>query len=648
MTPITKLLVANRGEIATRIFKTCKEMGIATVAVFSDADEEAPFVIAADEAVALGGNSATETYLDLGKIITAATRTGATAIHPGYGFLAENAAFASACADAGIIFVGPSPATIAAMGSKIEAKKIMTTAGVPTLPTGGPNAADAIGYPLLIKASAGGGGRGMRIVRSPDELQDAVESAEREAKASFGDGTIFLEKYLPSARHIEVQILGDSYGNVVSLWERECSIQRRYQKIIEEAPSPAVDEELRYRLCEAAIAAGKASSFIGAGTVEFLFNKGKFYFLEMNTRLQVEHPVTEMITDIDLVREQILIAEGLPLSPGLEAVEIDGHSIEARIYAEDPTNGYLPQTGKLIEWKIPDTVRVDTGVGRGSVVSPHYDSMLAKVIAWGPTRTEAIRTLATALKNSDIKGVTTNRDLLVNILAHESFLAGNTNTSFLSVNDPAELGVGTLTSQQVTNAAIAIALFAQVKRRDSARTLRDLPSGWRNSPSQHQLVQFDSAEGDLEVGYRFSRDGLRVTVNGTPVDEVRIIKAGKHGIVLRVNGIQTFYRCHNDGLTWYASTSEGSTTFMEEPRFPSPVVAAPSGSLLAPMPGRVVAVKTSTGEAVTAGQVVVVIEAMKMEHGVTAPRDGVLSTVDVSEGDQVDTGQVLATLEDSE
>lgn len=604
-------------------------------------------MIAADEAVALGGNSATETYLDINKIITAATRTGATAIHPGYGFLAENAAFASACAKAGIIFVGPSPETIASMGSKIEAKKLMTTAGVQTLPTGGPNAADSIGYPLLVKASAGGGGRGMRIVRSPEELQDAVEGAEREAESSFGDGTVFLEKYLPSARHIEVQILGDSHGNVVSLWERECSIQRRYQKIIEEAPSPAVGEELRYRLCEAAIAAAKASSFTGAGTVEFLLNKGKFYFLEMNTRLQVEHPVTELITDIDLVREQILIAEGLPLSPGLEDVEIDGHSIEARIYAEDPTKDYLPQTGKLIEWKIPDTVRVDTGVVRGSVVSAHYDPMLAKVIAWGPTRAEAIRTLATALKNSDIQGVTTNRDLLVNILGHESFLAGDINTSFLTLNDPAMLGTGTLTRQQITNAAIAIALFAQVKRRNSARTLRNLPSGWRNSPSQQQLVRFDSTEGDLEVGYRFSRDGLDVTVNGTPLDEVWIIKTGKHGIVLRVNGIQTFYRCHNDDLTWYVGTSEGSTTFVEQPRFPSTVVAPPSGSLLAPMPGRVVAIMASPGEEVTAGQVVVVVEAMKMEHGVSSPRDGIVSSVEVAEGDQVDTGQILATLEES-
>ncbi len=461
VTPITKLLVANRGEIAARIFKTCKEMGIATVAVFSDADEEAPFVVMADEAVALGGNTATESYLNIDKIISAANRTGATAIHPGYGFLAENAGFANACDAAGIVFVGPSPQTIASMGSKIKAKNIMRNAGVPTLPTAQPADADSIGYPLLVKASAGGGGRGMRIVESPADLETAVAGASREAEASFGDGTVFLEKYLPRPRHIEVQILGDAHGNMTSLYERECSIQRRYQKIIEEAPSPAVSEDLRYRLCEAAVAAGQASGFIGVGTVEFLVEGNRFYFLEVNTRLQVEHPVTEMITDVDLVREQIMIAEGHPLSPELSDAEVDGHSVEARIYAEDPTQDYLPQTGKLIEWRLPDTVRVDSGVARGSTVSPHYDPMLAKVIAWGPSRAEAIRTLATALRKAEIKGVVTNRDLLVNILDHPDFKAGDADTSFLRTNDPAELGKSTLTRQEVINSAVAVAIFAQ-------------------------------------------------------------------------------------------------------------------------------------------------------------------------------------------
>jgi acetyl/propionyl-CoA carboxylase alpha subunit len=432
--PIGKLLVANRGEIAARIIRTAHALGIATVAVYSDPDADAPYVTQADEAVRLPGAAPADTYLCGDLIVAAAAATGADAVHPGYGFLSENAAFARACVEAGLIFVGPPPVTIAAMGSKIEAKTLMAAAGVPVLPGAtvtDPGAADLagtadlagaaaqIGFPLLVKAAFGGGGRGMRLVREPAELADAVRGASGEAASAFGDGTVFLERFVVDPRHVEVQILGDIEGTVVHLFERECSIQRRYQKVIEECPSPAVGPGLRAALTAAAVAAGRAIGYVGAGTVEFVLDRdGSFFFLEVNTRLQVEHPVTEEITGLDLVEWQLRIAQGEPLAPEVTGAAIGGHAIEARLYAEDVAAGFLPVTGVLHRFAIPAApgVRVEAGFGDGSVVSPHYDAMLAKVIARGRTRADAANRLARALEAAEIHGVATNRDLLAAIL----------------------------------------------------------------------------------------------------------------------------------------------------------------------------------------------------------------------------------------
>ncbi|MBL7521022.1 ATP-grasp domain-containing protein, partial [Frankia sp. CNm7] len=452
---ITKLLVANRGEIAARVLRTARELDIGCVAVFSDADADAPFVAAADEAVRLPGASPAETYLRGDLVIAAALRTGADAIHPGYGFLSENAGFARACADAGLVFVGPPPAVIEAMGSKTRAKELMAAAGVPVLPglvvdeelaadeTALARAAASLEFPLLVKAVHGGGGRGMRIVRAPAELPAAVAGARREAASAFGDGAVFLERYVERPRHIEVQIFADAHGHVTHLFERECSIQRRYQKIIEEAPSVAVDDELRGRLGSAAVAAATAIGYVGAGTVEFVLDRsGRFFFLEVNTRLQVEHPVTEEITGLDLVRTQLLVAEGAPLPPELLTARITGHAIEARLYAEDVAAGFGPSTGTVHRFEVPALpgIRVDSGVADGSVVGVHYDPMLAKVIAHGASREQAVRRLAKALDGTRVHGVTTNRSLLVAILREPEFRAGDIDTGYLDRHDPAALG----------------------------------------------------------------------------------------------------------------------------------------------------------------------------------------------------------------
>ncbi len=441
---VSKLLIANRGEIAARIIRTAHALGIATVAVYSDPDVRAPYVTQADQAVRLPGAAPADSYLRGEAIIAAAVAAGADAVHPGYGFLSENAAFARACAAAGLIFVGPSPDTIAAMGDKVAAKATMAAVGVPVLPSlavddrleaGGVDVAATVGFPLLVKAAFGGGGRGMRLVADQAGLGEAVMSARREAAAAFGDGTVFLERYVPDPRHVEVQILGDSHGDVVHLFERECSIQRRYQKIVEECPSPAVDDALRQKLTSAAVTAGRAVGYTGAGTVEFVLDRdGSFYFLEMNTRLQVEHPVTEAVTGLDLVELQLRIAEGEPLPPEARQAAITGHAIEVRLYAEDVPAGFLPVTGTLHRFAVPSGpgLRTDTGYRDGSVISPHYDAMLAKVIAHGRTRADAARRLARALRDAEIHGLATNRDLLVAILREPEFLAGATDTGYLT------------------------------------------------------------------------------------------------------------------------------------------------------------------------------------------------------------------------
>jgi propionyl-CoA carboxylase alpha chain len=680
--PIGKLLIANRGEIASRIMRTAHGLGLATVAVYSDPDAGAEYVTLADEAVRLPGAAPADTYLRGDAIIAAAQATGADAVHPGYGFLSENAAFARACAAAGLIFVGPAPDTIAAMGSKIEAKAIMAAAGVPVLPgvtvaaddadpagpleppgppapsgSGGLAAeAERIGFPLLVKAAFGGGGRGMRLVRDRAELTEAVQGARREAASAFGDGTVFLERFVEDPRHIEVQILGDAHGTVIPLFERECSIQRRYQKIVEESPSPAVDAGLRAALSAAAVAAGQAIGYVGAGTVEFVLDAGgSFYFLEVNTRLQVEHPVTEEVTGLDLVELQLRVAAGEPLPPEATNARISGHAIEVRLYAEDVAAGLLPVTGPLHRFAIPPTpgVRVDTGFRDGSVVSPHYDAMLAKVIAHGRTRAEAASRLARALERADIHGVTTNRDLLTAILREPDFLAGATDTGYLTRHDPAALSAAAPGATALH--AVVAALARQAVHRAGAPVLATLPSGWRNVRSAAQRVTYSAGGQQLAVAYRLLGAGpvqagtVEASVNGVPIGGTLVLHAaGPERVDLEVDGLRRLYRLHLVGTQTYVDASNGSSALTEVPRFGEPDKAAPSGSLLAPMPGLVLRVMADVGATVVAGQPLIVLEAMKMEQTVAAPADGTVAELHAKAGDQVSTGQVLAVVDTSD
>jgi len=651
---IRKLLIANRGEIAMRIIRTARELDIATVAVFSPADEGAPFVRAADEAVPLPGDAPADSYLNRPAIIGAALRAGAGAVHPGYGFLSENAGFARDCAQAGLTFVGPPPAAIEAMGSKIAAKELMAAAGVPVLPGVAVSGADLaaardIGFPVLVKAAFGGGGRGMRVVTGEAALPAAVASAQREAAAAFGDGTVFLERYLDSPRHVEVQIFGDRHGNVVHLFERECSIQRRYQKIIEEAPSPAVDDALRRELGAAAVAAGKAIGYVGAGTVEFVLGPGgQFYFLEVNTRLQVEHPVTELVTGLDLVAVQLLVAEGRPLPDEVRFATLTGHAVEARLYAEDTSHDFRPVTGAVHAFTVPDRpgLRVDAGIAAGSPVGVHYDALLAKVVAGGATRDQACRRLARALADTTLHGVVSNRDLLVGILRHPEFQAGQADTGFLARHDPRQLAASWRDPAAPRLHALAAALAGQAARRAAAPVLATIPSGWRNVPGGPQQVTFDCAGRRLAVRYRVGRDGVKAEIDGEAVDEF-VLRSAEPGLVVAdLAGIRRELRVARAGDVWFVDSQLGATALTELPRFAEPQAARSPGSLLAPMPGTVVRVEVAPGAAVAAGAAVVTLEAMKMEHTVVAPHDGTVTSVGVTAGQPVDVGTVLAVVEE--
>jgi propionyl-CoA carboxylase alpha chain len=662
---IKKLLVANRGEIASRVFRTARSMDIRTVAVYSDPDTHLPFAREADEAVHLPGSAPAETYLRGDLLVEAAVRTGADAVHPGYGFLSENAGFARQCAAAGITFVGPAPEAIDAMGSKTAAKELMRAAGVPVLPgavfdsgsepdAGQLKAAAAeIGYPVLVKAAFGGGGRGMRIVHVVGDLAGAVASARREAASAFGDGTVFLERFVSSPRHIEVQIVGDQAGTVVHLFERECSIQRRYQKIIEEAPSPVVDDTLRARLCQAAVTAGQAIGYVGAGTVEFVLDaSGDFYFLEVNTRLQVEHPVTELITGIDLVRLQLDIAAGAPIPDEVRAARISGHAIEARLYAEDAAAGYLPTSGDVYTFEFPGTdfpgtggLRVDAGFASGTRVSTFYDSMLAKVIGFGPTRDDARRLLAGSLSRARLHGVTTNRDLLVAILREDEFAAGAIDTGYLGRHPYDEL-VPAPGADTTAVHALAAALAGQASRRGQAPVLASLPSGFRNNPSAPQTATFERDGTRVEVTYRLDRDGLTATVAGKPVPGARLLSATPARVDLVCAGVRRIVDVTRIGATAYVDSPLGHDALAEAERFPDPSAAAHAGSLLAPMPGTVVGIAAAVGDSVEAGALILTIEAMKMEHAIRTPAAGVVTGLPVTVGAQVDSGTVLAVVEE--
>jgi len=662
------VLVANRGEIARRVLRGCQARGIATVAVYSDPDANAPFVGEADEAVALGGVSAVESYLDMDKVLRAAILTDADAVHPGYGFLAENAGFARAVIEAGLIWIGPPPEAIEAMGSKVRARALMEEAGVPVVPGAelGPGSdqaaeADRVGYPLLVKASAGGGGKGMRPVASAGELEGAVEGARREAEAAFGDATVFLERHLQRPRHIEIQLLADTRGDAVSLGERECSVQRRHQKVIEEAPSIAVDPELRERLGAAAVAAANAVGYVGAGTVEFLLDPGgRFYFLEMNTRLQVEHPVTEMVLGLDLVAEQLRIAAGEALSDAARNPGIEGHAIEVRLYAEDAAAGYLPQTGTVERFDLDGAepfavpaggreradLRLDSGVEAGSVVGPHYDPMLAKLIAWAPTRSEAAARLATALAGAEIDGLVTNRDLLARVLRDDEFLAGEADTGWLERRD--DLAAPLVEPAVERLHAAAAALAAMAERRGGTRVLGFAPPGFRNNFSEPQRIGFAGSGGELEVEYALRRGGLTLAVNGAELERPRLHAASADAVDLEAGGVRCRYRVRRAGGVHHVNGSSGQSSLRELPRYPSEREALGEGAVVAPMPGKVIKLAAEQGASVEAGQVLVVLEAMKMEHELTAPAAGTLSELRVAEGDQVEAGAALAVIEAAE
>ncbi len=651
--PIRRLLVANRGEIARRIFRTAQRMGIATVAVYADGDAGSPHVREADTAIALNGRSPAETYLDVGKLLEACRRTGADAVHPGYGFLSENAGFAQAVIDQGITWVGPTPATIRGIGDKLAAKRLMQTLNVPTLQAHalapGEDAAPAalrIGYPVLVKAAAGGGGRGMRVVDSPADLEPAIASARREASAAFGDGTLFLERWVARSRHVEIQILGDSHGQLVHLFERECSIQRRHQKVIEEAPSPALDAALREQMGQAALTAARAIGYQSAGTVEFLLSGREFWFLEVNTRLQVEHPVTEAITGLDLVREQLRIAEGEPLGYTQSDLRIDGHAIEARLCAENPAQGFLPTPGTIDVWA-PATgegVRFDSGVESGSEVSIDFDTMIAKVIVKAPTRREAASRLARVLETTRLQGITHNRDFLVSVLRSPEFLRGDTSTDFIERVAPAR--ERSFSDEDLALAATAAALQARALRRASAKVLASVTAGFRNSVMPPERVDYLVGERKLKLEYRAQRDGsLVVSVDGS-ARRTRVLRSSGADIDLEVDGRRSALAITSVGARRLVHGEFGDVELIELPRFAVAGPAQAGGALKAPMPGRVLAISVAPGESVVRGQLLMVLEAMKMEHRITAPADGIVQAIRVAEGEQVANGALLAVLDD--
>jgi len=635
-----KLLIANRGEIACRIIKTAHEMGISCVAVYTEADSHSPFVRMADQAIKLS-----DSYLNSSEIINAAKQTGAEAIHPGYGFLSENAKFARSVQNEGLIWVGPNSRVITSMGDKLKAKDIAEKAGVPTLPmTTDPKKANSIGYPILIKAAAGGGGKGMRIVEDKKDLKEAIASAQREAKTGFGDDRVFIERYVASSRHIEIQILGDSHGNVVHLGERECSIQRRHQKIIEESPSPRVDSEMRATMGEAAIKLAKKLKYESAGTVEFLVDDktGEFWFLEVNTRLQVEHPVTEEVTGKDLVYEQLRIARGEELGYSQDDITWVGSAIEARLYAEDPSNDFLPATGTLIAYESDSNIdaRWDTGIEQGSVVGTDFDPMLAKVITKGKTRTDAANKLALALESLHIGGVTTNRDFLVASLRTNDFLKGKTTSDFIEKTNPQRAVI--LEGQSLENASSAAALWIQGFNRENANILKEIPTGWRNSRLPKQKISFHYLDEDVEVTYQSNRDGSFAVNDGTTA---RIIEWTPFGIDIEVNKSRFFSKVTRDNDNVVVHGPWGDALFKILPRFTLPGSEQQAGGLVAPMPGKVIDLKVKVGSKVKKGDTLVILEAMKMEHQVKASEDGKVTKVLIKKDDQLENGALLMVVD---
>ena len=653
MNPINKILIANRGEIALRVMRTCRAMGISTVAVYSDPDAPAPHARFSDQAVHIGPAPSKESYLNVEKIIDAAKRTGADAIHPGYGFLSENPDFAEACEAAGITFIGPSSDAIRKMGLKNTARRMMFAAGVPIVPgydgedqcieTLSKNV-EAIGLPVLIKASAGGGGKGMRVIREALDLEAAIQSARREAAKGFGDATLLIEKYIENARHIEVQILGDHHGNLIHLFERECSIQRRHQKIIEESPSPAVSPELRKQICEAALTASRAIGYTNAGTVEFILApSGEFYFIEVNTRLQVEHPVTEIITGVDLVKLQIEIAGGKPIEIAQEDVRQTGHAIEARVYAEDPANNFLPATGTILEWRAPSVsgVRIDDGVDAGSEVGIHYDPMLVKVIARGPDRETALRKLVYALTRFTMLGVQTNREFLIRALEHPKLQSGGYHTGFVDEN------LGELISKKAGEeelfAAVA-ALYLHKKRQMDAEVLPNIAPNYRNNPSRDPSIRLEIAGDGLEVSWRASTGDKFAVTCGDWQATLRLVSFARGRVQVSIDGLQQNFRIAEANDQLFLQCSDSTKVVTRLARYPRTLVASEHESAFAPMPGQVLKILVEVGQHVSTGDALVILEAMKMEQTLRASADGVVEAVHVKQGDVVAPGDRLVEI----
>ena len=633
------ILVANRGEIACRIMQTAQFMGIKCVAVFVDADKDAPFVKMADEAIKLSSS-----YMDGSAIIDAAKQSGAEAIHPGYGFLSENAAFARKVKSNKLIWIGPSPHVIKVMGDKLKAKEIAEKSGVPTLPmTSNTKDVKKIGYPILIKAAAGGGGKGMRIVEKESELKDSIVSAKREALSGFGDDRIFIERYVEKSRHIEIQILGDEHGNVVHLGERECSIQRRHQKIIEESPSPRIDPLLREEMGQAAIKLAKKIKYCSAGTVEFLFDDktDEFWFLEVNTRLQVEHPVTEEVTGIDLVAEQIKIARGDELEFAQDDIDWHGHAIEARLYAEDPGNNFLPEIGTLhaYDTSLASEVRWDSGVEEGSVIGTDFDPMLSKVISWAPNRIDAANKLARGLEKAHMGGVVTNRQFLISCLRNESFLNGNTTTDF--VEREALETKKNLSVNELHQTSTAIALWLAQQNRVSDPVTGFMPGNWTNGRMPLQRVKLLFVQDEIEVKYKLNKDNFYEVMGSI----CKIYHCDSFGIDIQIDSHRFYAHITEAGSEIVINMPFGDVNASVLPRFIEPGNDIPEGGLIAPMPGKVIDVKVKKGSKVKAGDTLVIIEAMKMEHSIKATETGKIAKVMIQLNDQVDNGATLLVLE---
>ena len=637
---IKKLLISNRGEIASRIISSAHDMGICCVAIYTENDKDTPYVREADQAYKLS-----DSYLNSKEILDIALKAKVDAIHPGYGFLSENAAFANQVKKLNIKWVGPSANAIKKMGDKLTAKEIATKANVPTLPmTSDPKKANSIGFPILVKAAAGGGGKGMRIVNKAKDLKEAIKSAEREAEGGFGDKRVFLERYIPRSRHIEIQILGDSYGHIVHLGERECSIQRRHQKVVEESPSPMVDEEMREKMGQAAIKLASKLKYESAGTVEFLVDEKtkEFWFLEVNTRLQVEHPVTEEVTGIDLVKEQLRIASGEEL--GYDQIDIDffGSSIEVRLYAEDPGNDFLPVTGKMIAFEPTDDplVRWDVGIESGSNITSNFDPMLAKIISFGETRIEAANKLALALENSHFGGMKTNRDYLVSILRSKEYLDGDTTTDFIErVNLKSDID---LTHEEITNYAKVGAMWIQGKNRNEAMVLKNIQSGWNNGRLPHQEVRLLHNEDALKIKYRSLKNGGFIS----EIDEnIRIFDWSMDFIDVEISNTRYRSKISIEDDLLLVHTYKGNLLFKILPKFNIAQEEVVKGGLVAPMPGKVVEIKVKKGSSIKKGDTLVILEAMKMEHKVLAPDNGKIKEVLIKENEQVENGATLVVLD---